>query len=156
MTPDIRLREVIDDDLPLFFGSAQDPDAQRMAATPVRDHEGFLAHWAKIRADTTTVIRTILCDGQVAGNVLSFPRDGKREVGYWIDQAYWGRGVATEAVRAFLAHDPIRPLFGHVARHNRASMRVLEKCGFVLVGEDKEFSRVGDTVVEGFILKLES
>lgn len=156
MAADIRLREVIDEDLPVFFEHQQDPEAKHMAAIVTRDREGFQAHWARIRTDETIVIRTILCDGKVAGNVLSFERDGHREVGYWIAREFWGRGVATEAVRAFLAHDPRRPLFGHVAKHNGASVRVLEKCGFVLVGEDKEFSREGDTVVEGFILKLTS
>lgn len=154
--PDVRLREVVDADLPLFFAYQEDAMAQRMAAIPIRDRAGFEAHWAKIRADETIVIRTVLVDGTVAGNVLSFERDGHREVGYWIGRPFWGRGVATEAVRAFLAYDPLRPLYGHVAKHNGASMRVLEKCGFVLVGEDKEFARVGDEVVQGVIYELAS
>src|SRR5262245_13239994 len=152
--PGIRLREVVDADVPLFFEYQDDVMAQRMAAIPVRDRAGFDAHWAKIRADETSVIRTVLVDGVVAGYVLSFERDGHREVGYWIGRPFWGRGVATDAVRAFLAHDSRRPLHGHVARHNGASMRVLEKCGFVLVGEDKEFSRMGSEVVLGVIYEL--
>ncbi len=48
----------------------------------------------------------------------------------------------------------MRPLVAHVSQHNIASFRVLEKCGFTKVGEDKEFSHVGGKLVEGFILKL--
>jgi RimJ/RimL family protein N-acetyltransferase len=155
MAREIRLREVVDEDLPLFFAYQDDAMAQRMAAIPNRDRPGFEAHWAKIRADETVVIRTVLADGMVAGNVLSFERDGHREVGYWIGRPFWGRGIATEAVCAFLAHDPRRPLFGHVAKHNGASMRVLEKCGFTLAGEDKEFARAGDQVIEGVIYRLD-
>ena len=151
----VQLREVVDSDLPHFYDQAQDLMSQRMACTPVRDRAAFDAHWTKIRADATSVIRTILVDGAVAGNVLSFERDGHREVGYWIGRPFWGRGVATGAVRAFLARDePRRPLYGHVAKHNGASMRVLEKCGFTYAGEDKEFSRIGDQVVEGVIYEL--
>jgi len=155
MTQEIRLREVIDEDLPLFFAYQDDAMAQRMAAVPNRDRPGFEAHWSKIRADAATVIRTILVDGAVAGYVLSFDRDRHCEVGYWVGRAFWGRGVATEAVRSFLALDPRRPLFGHVVKHNGASMRVLEKCGFVLVGEDKEFARAGDQIIEGLIFRLD-
>ena len=135
----VQLREVVDSDLPHFYDQAQDVMSQRMACTPVRDRAAFDAHWTKIRADATSVIRTILVDGAVAGNVLSFERDGHREVGYWIGRPFWGRGVATGAVRAFLARDePRRPLYGHVAKHNGASMRVLEKCGFVREGVQRK------------------
>jgi RimJ/RimL family protein N-acetyltransferase len=151
----VQLREVVDSDVPLFYDQAQDAMAQRMALTPVRDRAAFDAHWAKIRADAATVLRTIVVDGAVAGNVLSFERDGHREVGYWIGRPFWGRGVATEAVRVFLSeHEPRRPLYGHVAKHNGASMRVLEKCGFKYVGENKEFARLGDQIVEGVIYEL--
>ena len=153
--PEIRLREVADSDLPLFFEYQDDTVAQRLACTPVRDRAAFDAHWAKIRVDEMTVIRTVLVDGVVAGNVLSFERDGHREVGYWIGRPFWGRGVATEAVRAFLSGaDPRRPLYGHVAMHNKASMRVLEKCGFTYYGEDKEFSRLGKQVIVGVVYEL--
>lgn len=50
----------------------------------------------------------------------------------------------------------MRPLYAHVAKHNLASVRVLEKCGFTHAGEDKEFSSADGQVVEGFILKLTS
>jgi hypothetical protein len=44
-----------------------------------------VAHWAnKILADETVTEQTVLFGGRVAGNVVSFQRDGKRKVGYWI------------------------------------------------------------------------
>ena len=48
-----------------------------------------------------------------------------------------------------------RPLFAHVAKHNVRSQRVLEKCGFKVIGEDKYTNPAG-AEVEEFILKLES
>jgi RimJ/RimL family protein N-acetyltransferase len=75
-------------------------------------------------------LKTILYNGQVAGNMLSFVMEGKREVGYWIGREYWGRGLATEALKMFLEVEKTRPLYGVVAKHNIGSRRVLEKSGF--------------------------
>jgi RimJ/RimL family protein N-acetyltransferase len=56
--------------------------------------------------------------------------DGQREVGYWVGRDFWGRGLATKALKIFLEIEETRPLYGVVAVHNIASQRVLEKCGF--------------------------
>jgi Acetyltransferase (GNAT) domain len=78
---------------------------------------------------------TVLADGVTAGNVVSFDQCGEREVGYWLGREYWGLGVATRALAAFLRIETQRPLTAHVARHNTASRRVLEKWGFTVRGE---------------------
>jgi RimJ/RimL family protein N-acetyltransferase len=52
----------------------------------------------------------------------------EREVTYWIGRSYWGKGIATDALTAFLAVDRSRPLHARVASDNVASRRVLEKC----------------------------
>ena len=130
MEGDVQIREVRESDLPVFYEDQADPDASRMAAVATRDEEAFAAHWAKILADDTTIVRTILFDGAVAGNVVSFERDGLREVGYWIGRDHWGKGIATRALDAFLDEDTIRPIYARVASDNFGSVRVLEKCGF--------------------------
>lgn len=151
---DVTLRDVTEADLPILFEHQRDPDALRMAAFPSRDREAFTAHWAKILPDETLVKKTILVDGQVAGHIGSFERDGEREVGYWIGREHWGKGIATRALSEFLGYVKERPLVAHVAKHNLASIRVLEKCGFTHAGEDKEFSTVDGTLVEGLVLEL--
>jgi RimJ/RimL family protein N-acetyltransferase len=70
--------------------------------------------------------------------VLSFERDGRREVGYWLGRDHWGRGVATAALVAFLGQERTRPLYAGVLPANGGSLRVLEKCGFSVLGEDDE------------------
>jgi len=144
MTNTILLRDIIESDLPIFFEQQLDPVATQMAAFPARDREAFMAHWTKILADETNILKTILFDGQVAGNIVSWEQSGEREVGYWLGREYWGKGIATRALSAFLDHVKTRPLCAHVAKHNRASIRVLEKCGFTITGEE----------VEEFILTL--
>jgi RimJ/RimL family protein N-acetyltransferase len=125
-----------------------------MAAFLARDREAFMAHWTKILGDETIIKKTILFEGQVAGNIVSFEQFGERLVGYWLGKEYWGKGIATEALSAFLDQVRARPLYAHVAKHNIASIQVLEKCGFTIIGEEKGFADAGGDEVEEFILKL--
>jgi RimJ/RimL family protein N-acetyltransferase len=148
MTSDIHLRDVTEDDLPIFFEHQLDPDATEMAAFLSRDRDAFMTHWAKIMADDSVILKTILFDGQAAGNIVSFVRSGEREVGYWIGKEYWGKGIATKALAAFLDHVQMRPLYAHVAKSNVGSRRVLEKCGFTIVSEDKFSNAHGDDLEE--------
>jgi RimJ/RimL family protein N-acetyltransferase len=131
----VELRDIVEDDLPTLFRNQADPEASAMAAFPSRDWEAFVAHQAKIGADPDTQQQTILVDGEVAGDIGSWQAEADRNVGYWIGRSFWGRGVATAALRAFLALETTRPLTAHVAVHNLGSRRVLEKCGFDVVRE---------------------
>ena len=136
LTGDVRLRNVAESDLPVFFEQQCDADALRMVAFVPRDRDAFMAHWGKLLADQTVPVRTVLFDGQVAGNITSWEQDGKRLVGYWIGKQYWGKGVATRALRQFLGVVQARPLYAHVAKHNIGSIRVLTKCGFKISLEE--------------------
>ncbi|MGA9161332.1 MAG: GNAT family N-acetyltransferase [Actinomycetota bacterium] len=107
----MRLRDVAEDDLPIFFDDQRDPEASRMAAFAPRDRDAFMTHCRAILRDPSVVVRTIELDGQVAGNVLVF-------------------------ASAFLDEVRARPLYAGVAEHNHASIRVLEKCGFRVSDED--------------------
>lgn len=151
MRGDVLLRNVEQDDLVYFFEQQLDPAATHMAAFPSREKDDFLDHWEKILADETIIKETILYNGEVAGNIVSFVNNGNREVGYWLGRKYWGKGIATRALIEFLEYVPERPLYAFVARHNIASIRVLEKCGFEVYGEDRDFSSMDGEKVEGLI-----
>ena len=58
--------------------------------------------------------------------------DGQDHVGYWIDRAYWGMGITSRALHMLLREVTKRPLVATVATSNGASLRVLQKCGFVV------------------------
>src|SRR5690606_17280836 len=104
------------------------------------DVEAFLARWRRIRADETTRTYTVLVGDRVVGHVARFERDGVPEVTYWIARDARGRGVATAALGALLHRDPRRPLHARVAADHLASLRVLEKCGFEVVGRERAFA----------------
>src|SRR5436305_5616495 len=145
----VQLRDVEADDLPLFFEHQRDPIAVALVAFRSRDRAAFDQHWDKLLADdsclkkTIVVVSAVSADSsahQVAGNIGSWLSDGKREIGYWIDRGLWGRGIATEALSAFLRLEQTRPLHAGVARHNAASIRVLQKCGFTVPSSGDEQS----------------
>lgn len=153
----VRLRPVIEQDLQIFFQQQLDPEANFMAAfvsKNVADRAAFDAKWAKILADPAIAIRTILADSDVAGYVAHHSWFGDPEVTYWLGRDFWGRGVASQALKSFLGQEKLRPLYGRVAKDNVASRRVLEKCGFVLIGEDKGFSNARGEEIEELILVI--
>jgi RimJ/RimL family protein N-acetyltransferase len=59
-------------------------------------------------------------------------------VGYWVGREFWGRGIATRALAAFLDEVSERPIYAGVADTNLASIRVLEKCGFTVAESNAE------------------
>jgi ribosomal-protein-alanine N-acetyltransferase len=81
-------------------------------------------------------------DGEAVGGIGCDVGEGiyakSARFGYWLGRAYWGRGIMTSAVRAtseyLLSHLDIARLEASVFEWNPASMRVLEKCGFVREG----------------------
>jgi RimJ/RimL family protein N-acetyltransferase len=80
--------------------------------------------------------------GRLAGAIGIFPFTGERRhvahIGYWLGKAFWGRGIATAACRCLVEHlfaaTGLIRLETTVDAPNVASIRVLEKCGFVREG----------------------
>ncbi|HUG62387.1 MAG TPA: GNAT family N-acetyltransferase [Methylomirabilota bacterium] len=136
MSGGIVLRDVAEGGLPTFHDHQLDPDATRMAAFPSWDREVFMDHWTRILADETVTAKTILVDGQVAGNIVCWVEVGDPLVDYWIGRDFWGKGAATAELAAFLEHIAARPLYARVALRNLASIRVLEKSGFIKLWQD--------------------
>ena len=143
------LRNVTEEDLPIFFEHQRDEVASRMAAFPSREREAFLTHWRTKVLRPENRSRTIVVDGSVAGYVSSWEQDGQRLVAYWIGREHWGKGIATRALSEFLGVEPTRPLHAWVAAHNVGSIRVLEKCGFRI--SPREHPQPADGVAEVFM-----
>jgi|CXWL01.1.fsa_nt_gi RimJ/RimL family protein N-acetyltransferase len=159
MTPlhsdEVVLRDAVESDLPIFFEHQRDPEASRMAAFPPRERDAFMAHWGNILKDETVIKKAIVLNGELAGNVVSFDASGERLLGYWLGKEYWGQGIASVAVARFLIYEKTRPLYARVATHNFGSIRVLEKNGFTISGENKFISTSGEPIEE-FIMELEN
>ena len=150
----IRLRPVAASDLDTFFEHQRDPVALRVGTLTSRERPEFHTHWARILADSLTILRTVEHEGTVVGYVSSFVREGLREVAYWYGREHWGKGIATEALREFLAEVLERPLFARVTVDHSASRRVLEKVGFRIEARESAVESSGDEVEE-FLLRLD-
>ena len=128
----VTLRDITEADLPTFYEHQADPAVAAMAGFKPRSHEAFFVHWrTKVLADSATRKQAVVVDGKLAGNVVAFDRGGKRLIGYWYGRDAWGRGTASAALEQFLRLETQRPICAWVIPSNGASMRVLEKNGFV-------------------------
>ncbi|WP_030791175.1 GNAT family N-acetyltransferase [Streptomyces sp. NRRL S-920] len=155
---DVSLREVHDSDLPVFFRQLNDPESGHMAAflpEDPADRTRFDAQWTKMRASAGTDVRTVLADGDVVGNAGVYGEPGEREVTFWIDRAYWGRGLATAALRELLALFPERPLYARAAADNAGSLRVLEKCGFRESARERGYAAARGAEIDEVVLVLD-
>ena len=135
----ILLRPVLESDLPIFYLHQADEEAARIADFPISRGGGiFTPTGTRSWQNPANILRTVLWEGQVAGNMVSFIMEGKREVGYWLGREYWGKGIASAALKLFLQEVTKRPLYGVTAKSNPGSARVLEKCGFELLENYRE------------------
>jgi RimJ/RimL family protein N-acetyltransferase len=143
--PTVHLREYRESDAEILVGLANNPRVSRYL-TPLFPHPYSLADatwWVATgcKADGA-VSRAIVVDGELTGGIGITPQEGWRshqaEIGYWLAEPYWGRGIGTEAVRLMTAwafeSTQFLKLFAPVMHPNIASMKVLEKCGYVLEG----------------------
>ncbi|OLO35612.1 N-acetyltransferase [Streptomyces sp. MNU77] len=135
----MRLRNVETEDLEAFLAYEHDPEAVRRSRFPPREREAFMAHWTtRVLGDPANLVRTVVVDegttGNVAGNIVAWWEGERRFIGYWLGRPYWGRGIGTRALTAFLELETARPLYADPAVGNTGSVRLLEKCGFVATG----------------------
>jgi RimJ/RimL family protein N-acetyltransferase len=156
----VSLRPVEPDDLDRLFRYQLDPEANAMAAFTAADpfdRAAFDARWRRVLADPEATARTILADGAVAGSIMRWrdPALDGPEVSYWLGREWWGLGIATAALRAFLEHVPDRPLYGRTAATNPASRQVLERAGFRLLRIDRGVEATGGRLVDELVLRLD-
>lgn len=158
MTNDtITLTETKKEDLNAFFQFQLDKEASYLAAfTPKdpNDKTAYIEKYTKFLSDPAINMRTIKVNNEIAGSIAKFVMEGEAGITYWIDKTFWGKGVATTALKNFLAIENTRPIFGRVAFDNFGSQRVLEKCGFIKTGTDKGFANARQAEIEEFIYKL--
>lgn len=160
------LRGLTADDAARIAGLVNDEAVTRfMARIPypytIEDAHAFLAETARTSEPGIQEGFAIEVDGDLAGvigyepagtNDMSGVGEGATEIGYWIGRDYWGRGIATDAVKALVdhvrTHHPGRTLTAGIFNDNEASARVLQKAGFteIGVGTCRTPARAHDTV----------
>ncbi len=105
----------------------------------VRDGERYIAH---VLQQTRPMSFAIAVDGEAVGGISLRPGDDVErwgaEIGYWLGEELWGRGIATAAVRLLTQHaltdGGFTRVFALPFAPNTASCRVLEKAGYTREG----------------------
>lgn len=141
------LREWREEDLPSIARNADNINVWNN----VRDYfphpytvDDAAAFFEVVRARPCQMEFVIIADGEAVGNIGFYPQgdDVERfsaEIGYFIGEEYWGRGIMSAAVRLLVeeyifVHTPIVRVFTAVYDYNIGSQRVLEKAGFTRIG----------------------
>ena len=122
------------------------------------DAHAWIAH-ASIEDPVTDF--AIVVDGDAAGGIGFAPGDvarGAVEIGFWLGEAHWGRGIATTAVRAVCHHIfvnfDVGRIYANVFERNRASIRVLEKAGFAYEGRQRNAVTKGGETLDSLMYAL--
>jgi len=105
----------------------------------VGDGRRFLA---RLRRAPESTVWAVEVDGEAVGGIgIQIGRDNDRvsaEIGYWLGHAYWGRGIGTAALAGVsqyvLEQFQLTRVFALPFADNAASIRVLEKSGYMLEG----------------------
>ncbi len=153
----LKLRRTTPADLAVLFEFQLDEEANYLAAFTAKDPTDKAAYFEKYTKhlnDPTINNQTILVDETIAGSIAKFEIEGEAGITYWIDRNHWGKGIATTALKSFLAIESARPIFAGTAFDNYGSQKVLEKCGFVKIGTDKGFANARGAEIEEFIYRL--
>lgn len=156
---DINLRPSVVGDINKFFEYQLDSEANYLAAFTAKDptdKTAYLEKYTKLLHDARVNMQTIVADDIIVGTVTKFEINNEAEVAFWIDKPFWGKGIATSALKMFLDIEAKRPIFGHAAFDNFGSQKVLEKCGFVKIGLEKAYANARQAEIEEFVYKLDN
>jgi len=112
----ITLTKTEKDDLDAFFQFQLDKEANYLAAFTSKDPNDKVAYiekYTKFLTDLTINMRTIKVGNEIAGSIAKFIMEGDAEITYWIDKNFWGKGVATTALKKFLTMENTRLILAH-------------------------------------------
>lgn len=155
---DLKLRPSVVEDIHIFFEYQLDEKANYIAAFTAKDptdKAAYLEKYTRLLHNPTVNMQTIVANNAVVGTVTKFEINDEAEVAFWIDKAFWGKGIATKALKMFLEIETKRPIFGHAAFDNFGSQKVMEKCGFQKIGTEKGFANARQAEIEEFVYRLD-
>ena len=114
MPIEIVLRRTEISDLEKLFIFQLDKEANYLAAFTSKDTSDKTTYFEKhlkFLNDPTIHNQTILVNSIIVGSIAKFEIEGKAEITYWVDKKYWGKGVATTALKKFLIIENMRRNF---------------------------------------------
>ncbi len=153
----IELKHTNQKDLETLFLFQLDKDANYLAAFTSKNpsnKDAYIEKWKRLLLNEKVNVRTILLKNKIVGSIAKFEMEGNAEITYWIGKEFWGKGIASIALKKFLEVEKTRPLFGRIAFDNLGSKKVLENCGFSKIGIEKGFANAREKEIEEIIFEL--
>lgn len=153
----IKLEKTTKEDLETLFVFQTNKDGILMAAFTSENPNDKLAYmekWSSIVDNPEIKMETIKLDTKIVGSVIHFDVMNETNISYWIDQDYWGEGIATNALSSFIKEAKKRPLFARVAHDNIASQKVLEKCNFIRIAKERGFANARKEEIDEYVYKF--
>ncbi|WP_185234815.1 GNAT family N-acetyltransferase [Teredinibacter franksiae] len=139
----IELRELVEDDKDQLIHHLNNENVVRFLSSRIPSpYTEVDAHWWINEGSKAEIVRSITFSGNFVG-IIGVRRDAlekshRGEIGYWIGQPFWGKGIATEALhimcQIIFCKTDIVQLYAPVFSPNEGSKRVLTKNGFELEG----------------------
>ena len=102
---DIKLKPTEISDLDSLFQFQLDKEGGYLAAfmpEDPADKSAYLNKYTKLLGDPTANNQTIVIDNIIVGSIAKFVMEGDVEITYWIDRKFWGKGIASKALKEFL------------------------------------------------------
>jgi len=139
----LKLRAWNKNDLPSLVKYANNPEISKNLTDkfpyPYKKEDG-LRFIEMATKNNQQNIFAIEVNNEAAGAIGIHPQDDihqkNAELGYWLAQPYWGKGIVTEAIKQIVEYGfqnfDINRIFARPFGSNKASQRVLEKAGFEL------------------------
>ena len=145
MKPVFQIRDYEPGDAPSLAENANNPNVAQFlreifpSPYPVETAEWWVSEgWKGGKGFNQAIVVDEQCIGGIGVSFFEAEQRYNAELGYWIGETYWGKGIVSEAINQFtqdvFAHFDVRRLFSLVAPENIGSIKVLEKCGFVREG----------------------
>ena len=156
-TERLRLRQARMEDLAAMHAILCDARAMRYWSTPPHSDIDESETWLRSMVDVDPAVGDdfiVTLDGAVIGKLGAWKLP---EVGFLLAPAYWGRGLALEAMRAFIARRRdcgSTELTADVDPRNLQSLRLLERCGFEETHRASGTWQVGDELCDSVYLRL--
>jgi ribosomal-protein-alanine N-acetyltransferase len=158
ITPRLRLRRACADDLEPVHAILSNPLATRYWSTPPHTDREQTREWLEgmiAAAPEVSDDFIVECDGRVVGKAGCWRLP---EIGYILHPDYWGRGLATEALTAVIAHlfagRDVGAITADVDPRNEASLKLLARLGFVETHRAQRTWLVGDEWCDSVYLAL--
>lgn len=151
------LRRACMDDVAAMHRIMSNPVAMRYWSTPPHTDLGQTERWVASMVEDDPIARDdfmVTCDGQLIGKCGAWRLP---EIGFLVDPEYWGQGLASEALVAFIEHRRAlgsTELTADVDPRNAPSLKLLNRCGFVETHRAAGTWQVGDELCDSVYFRL--